>query len=66
MTRWDETGHKTCPAACFVPVESEPHAGGEVGRGWTHNMSAACFVPVESGRNLWGAVFRIYKPLTDT
>ena len=29
--RWDESGHTTYPAACFVPVESEPHAGGEVG-----------------------------------
>ena len=43
MTRWDETGHTTCPAACFVPVESEPHAGGEVGRDWTHNMPCGMF-----------------------
>ena len=27
----DEAGHKTGPAACFVPAESERHAGREVG-----------------------------------
>ncbi len=26
----DEAGHKTSPAACFVPAESERHAGREV------------------------------------
>ena len=27
----DEAEHKTSPAACFVPAESERHAGREVG-----------------------------------
>ena len=39
ISRLDEAGLKTCPAACFVPAESEPAAtrgsprgtGGEVG-----------------------------------
>jgi len=29
---WDEPGHKTAPADCLVPGESERHAGREVGK----------------------------------
>jgi hypothetical protein len=31
ISRWDERGHATCPAACRAPRESERHAGREVG-----------------------------------
>ena len=48
----DERGHRTSPAACFVPRESEPHAGGEVGRSQAGHETgpAACFEPAESER----------------
>ena len=32
----DEAGHKTGPAACFEPAESERHAGREVEAEWAH------------------------------
>ena len=33
MREVGEAGHKTSPAACFVPAESERHVGREVGEG---------------------------------
>ena len=31
LAQLDERGHETCPAACFVPRESECPSGHEVG-----------------------------------
>ena len=46
--RVDEWGHKECPAAFFVPHESERHAGREVGEAGHETCPAACLVPAES------------------
>ena len=46
----DECGLKTSPAACLKPHESEPHAGGEVGRSQAGHepCPAAWRMPAES------------------
>ena len=56
----DEAGHKTGPAACFVPAESKRHAGRAVGRSQAGHKTgpAACFVPAESKRHAGRAVGR--------
>ena len=46
----DEAGHKTGPAACFVPAESERHVGREVDERGHKDVPADIFVPRESER----------------
>ena len=52
--RWgrSQAGHKTGPAACFEPAESERHAGREVGRSQCglETSPAVCLKPHESKR----------------
>ena len=59
-----DTQHALRHILCLSnPSRMQAARWGETG----HKTSpAACFVLGEFGRNLWGAVFRIYKPLTDT
>ena len=55
----DERGHKTSPAACFEPAESERAAtegspcgtGREVDEAGHETGPAACFEPAESERH---------------
>ena len=52
----DEAGHRTGPAACSVPAESERHVGREVGERGHKTSPAACFVPRESEPHTGGEV----------